>query len=76
MATEEKRVVIDTDHQRGRLFKIARGPDGRYFVYRIKVGLLVNRQNKVGEARQLSDAISVAKSSLQETVRNVRVSDW
>jgi hypothetical protein len=70
-----RRVVIDTDRKRGHLFKIEES-NGRYYVYRVEVGLMSNTSRKVGEARQLSDALEIAKTSLSGPVRNIKVGEW
>jgi hypothetical protein len=70
-----KRVVIDTDTQRGALFRIDEA-GGRYFVYRVEVGLISNSPRRIGDARVLSDALELAKGSLGRPVRNVSISEW
>ena len=70
-----KKVVIDTDRKKGQLFKVSE-TSGRFYVYDIDVGFISNDQKKLGEARNMADAIEIIKASVGGTVRNVKISDW
>lgn len=70
-----KRVVIDTDTQRGALFRIDE-VGSRYFVYRVEVGLISNSPRRIGDAGVISDALELAKGSLGRPVRIVSISEW
>ena len=64
-----KKIVIDTDRQKGQLFKVSES-GGKYYVYDVDVGFLGSAQKKIGEARNLQDAIEIIKSSVRGSVKN------
>jgi hypothetical protein len=70
----DKRIVIDTDRQRGQLFEVSEYR-GRFYVYDIDVGFIFNDRTKIGEARSLHDAIEIIKASVAGCVRNVKIED-
>lgn len=70
-----RRIVIDTDKERGQLFKVSEC-SGRYTAYRVRIGLLFDNSTKVGEARSLEDIVTIIKTHVPGTVRNVRIDPW
>jgi hypothetical protein len=70
-----KKVTIDTDQHKGRLFKVTES-SGRYYVYAVDIGFICNDQKKLGEARNMTDALEIVKASVSGTVRNVKITEW
>lgn len=68
----DKKIVIDTDRQKGQLFKVTES-GGRFYVYDADVGLICTSWKKIGESRTLHDAIELIKASVPGTVRNIRI---
>lgn len=71
----KKKVVVDTNRQKGQLFKVSES-GGTFYVYDIDVGIFSNTDKKIGETRNLKDAIELIKASVNGEVRNVRIVDW
>jgi len=70
----DRKVIIDTGNQK-QLFKV-REYDGRFTVYRINVGFFTDDSRKIGETRSLEDAITLIKTSVDGSVRNVEIKNW
>lgn len=70
-----KKIVIDTERKRGQLFKVSES-GSRFYIYSIAPGFFSNNQKKIGESRNLQDAIEIIKASVEGTVRNVKIEDW
>ena len=71
----DRKIIIDTDKKRGQLFKVHEY-DGRFTAYRIEAGFIFDDSRKIGETRSLEDAITLIKTSVAGTVRNVQIKDW
>lgn len=71
----DKKVVIDTDRKQGQVFKVHEY-DGRFTVYQIDPGVIFSDSRKIGETRSLEDAITLIKTSVAGTVRNVQIKNW
>ena len=70
-----KKIVIDTDKKRGQLFKVSEA-GGRFYIYHVAPGVFFNNQKTIGESKNLQDAIEIIKSSVDGSVRNVKIEDW
>ena len=71
----DRKIIIDTDKKQGQVFKVHEY-DGRFTVYRIETGIIFSDSRKVGETRNLDDAITVIKTSVSGTVRNIQIKNW
>ena len=68
----KRKVVVDTDRQRGQLYYVNEY-DGRFYVYDVDVGILFDDKKKIGESRNLADALEIIKSHVSGTVRDIRI---
>lgn len=73
--SSNKKIVVDTNRQKGQLFKVSES-DERFYVYDVDVGFISNTYRKIGETRNLKDAIELIKASVDGEVRNVKILDW
>jgi hypothetical protein len=71
----DRKIIIDTDRKEGQIFKVHEY-DGRFTVYRIESGIIFSDSRKIGETRSLEDAITLIKTSVAGTVRNVNIKNW
>ena len=70
-----KRIVIDTASNRGQLFKVSEY-GGRFYVYKVRVRLITNDYDQIGESRSLEDAIQIIKAYADGSVCDIKISDW
>ena len=71
----QKKIIIDTDRHKGCLFKVS--PSGREFhIYEVKPGWLGSTQRRIGEAADFDDALEIIKTSVDGTIRNIRIQSW
>ncbi len=71
----DRKIIIDTDRKEGQIFKVHEY-DGRFTVSRIETGMIFDDSRKIGETRSLDDAITLIKTSVAGTVRNVNIKNW
>ncbi len=70
-----KKIVIDTDRKKGLLFKVSES-GGRFYAYKVNVGVITDDLKKVGESRSMEDALQIIKASVDGSVRDIKMSDW
>ena len=71
----QKKIIIDTDRHKGCLFKVS--PSGRELhVYEVQPGWFGSTQRHIGEAADFEDALEIIKTSVEGTIRNIRIQPW
>lgn len=67
-----KKIVIDTARERGQLFRVDEY-SGKFSVYDVSVGPILNQKRLIGEARSMEDAIEVIKANVDGPVLKIRI---
>lgn len=71
----QKKIIIDTDRHKGRLFKVS--PSGRKLhVYDVEPGWFGSKLRRIGEAADLDDALEIIKTSVEGAIQNIRIQPW